>query len=681
MPRTTTTILSICLVFLFCTSYAQDDIHIIPDQDTLSLCAGRSVTLSASAGESVNWSPEALFDDPSAITVTCTPLSSGYVYLEGFIGDEAFRDSIYLEVVTGSAAIVYTGADNLCEGTLISVSANVSPAGGTLRWIAAGSDIVAPGSLQTDLTAPRNGRVILSYELGGCTLLDTLLLNVSEFGVPQIASDTTVCQGSPVRLGSATGSATTLYRWEPAEGLSAVNVPNPVATPEDTTTYTLYISSLDEQCKDTFSVTISVIPIFARISPPADTILLCKGDSIELTVSVSGDPSTLIWGPDDGVLSSLTGTTVLAKPDYSNFYYVRYQANGCTVYDTVFLKVDSLPLMQPIVAIPAKDEYCPGELITLFSPTYDGLYFPDIEHEWRPQDGSLQSDPYLYNLVIETTVTNWYVRTTTNGGCLIRDSIEIIVKQPSIELNVVDTIVCPGESVQLRILNDVKDIFWMPPQGLSCTDCASPVATVNNTTQYTVSGENQGCPTSANVLIRTFPIPNFFIEVEPEGELYIGDLVKLNAIAIPELGEGVVYTWRINDNPFPGSGSSISNVPLSQRTTVAEVSYVTSDGCRVTTTLVITASEPTYDIPNAFSPNGDGVNDRFRIITQGNLQVSDFRIFSRWGQLLFESKDNEGWDGTFGGKACPPEVYVYVVLFTLPTGATIQERGDLTLLR
>jgi gliding motility-associated-like protein len=88
------------------------------------------------------------------------------------------------------------------------------------------------------------------------------------------------------------------------------------------------------------------------------------------------------------------------------------------------------------------------------------------------------------------------------------------------------------------------------------------------------------------------------------------------------------------------------------------------------------------DIPNAFSPNSDGLNDVFRVISSGAFSNVDLKIYNRWGQLIFESAGvNNGWDGTFKGIPANVGVYVYTVTVRLANGETFIKNGNVTLLR
>jgi gliding motility-associated-like protein len=88
---------------------------------------------------------------------------------------------------------------------------------------------------------------------------------------------------------------------------------------------------------------------------------------------------------------------------------------------------------------------------------------------------------------------------------------------------------------------------------------------------------------------------------------------------------------------------------------------------------------PPYAIPNAFSPNGDGMNDVFRILTQG-ATVEEFKIFNRWGEIVHDS-NTTGWDGKLDGKDQPAEVYLFRAVITLPDNTQVTETGQLKLIR
>jgi gliding motility-associated-like protein len=90
---------------------------------------------------------------------------------------------------------------------------------------------------------------------------------------------------------------------------------------------------------------------------------------------------------------------------------------------------------------------------------------------------------------------------------------------------------------------------------------------------------------------------------------------------------------------------------------------------------------PDVWIPDAFTPNNDGRNDKLEIFTR-DIKEIHFWVFNRWGQLMFETKDpRQKWDGKYSGKAQPLETYVWVVEATTLTGKIIRKRGQTVLIR
>jgi gliding motility-associated-like protein len=109
---------------------------------------------------------------------------------------------------------------------------------------------------------------------------------------------------------------------------------------------------------------------------------------------------------------------------------------------------------------------------------------------------------------------------------------------------------------------------------------------------------------------------------------------------------------------------------------------MTEHGCKVHDSINVIVDESTIiTVPNAFSP-GDNVNGEFKIIKRGIATLNYFRIFNRWGNLIFETTNIvEGWKGDYNGVPQQVGVYVYVIEATTNTGKIIQKQGNVTLLR
>jgi gliding motility-associated-like protein len=122
-------------------------------------------------------------------------------------------------------------------------------------------------------------------------------------------------------------------------------------------------------------------------------------------------------------------------------------------------------------------------------------------------------------------------------------------------------------------------------------------------------------------------------------------------------------------------------VDFDNQTYVYRVTAVAKDaGVSVSNTITI-IKEPNLAYPTAFTPNGDGNNDLFKVFGQFTSEV-EFKIFNRWGELLFITYDlDQGWDGTYKGSAMPEGTYVFRAYLTDLAGRTSERSGTVVLLR
>ena len=113
-----------------------------------------------------------------------------------------------------------------------------------------------------------------------------------------------------------------------------------------------------------------------------------------------------------------------------------------------------------------------------------------------------------------------------------------------------------------------------------------------------------------------------------------------------------------------------------------------SNGCKARDSILVLVNfEGQAFVPNAFSPNDDGINDVFYVLGKCVSEVKLLRVFDRWGEMVFEKSNTlpndplYGWDGKFREKTASSDVYVYFAVVMLPDGRKIELKGDLTLLR
>jgi gliding motility-associated-like protein len=167
--------------------------------------------------------------------------------------------------------------------------------------------------------------------------------------------------------------------------------------------------------------------------------------------------------------------------------------------------------------------------------------------------------------------------------------------------------------------------------------------------------------------------------VPDSSEIKFGESVELNSTYTNAVGTPV-YIWE----PTTGLSCSECSNPVAtpDETTVYSLTIIDENGCSATDRVIVAVNYiKVLYVPNAFTPNNDGVNDRFLVFTDGAKSIS-FKIFNRWGEKIFETTTiGEGWDGTYLGKEMNPGVYVYYVEVTYQDDSIQAEKGSVTLIR
>ena len=282
----------------------------------------------------------------------------------------------------------------------------------------------------------------------------------------------------------------------------------------------------------------------------------------------------------------------------------------------------------------------------------------------------------------------------------------------NIVLRLIDTSYCnspDSATAQLRVAPNVKAQFETPPYGCvpytaafnnislagqqftwdfgdgSTSTAQSPAHTYTATGIYTVkliavdtSTCNKIDSTQQTITVSAKPTSLFTFGPQPAKENTATVFINFSQGA-------TLYKWVFGD------GDSL--VTVNRDTAVSHIYNATglynaclitynNFGCTDTLCQQVQAIIiPLLDVPNAFTPNGDGVNDQVTVKSFG-IQKMDWRIYNRWGTLIFQTNNNkQGWDGTYKGAIQPQEVYVYVLDVTFSDGKQFRKKGDITLLR
>jgi gliding motility-associated-like protein len=215
---------------------------------------------------------------------------------------------------------------------------------------------------------------------------------------------------------------------------------------------------------------------------------------------------------------------------------------------------------------------------------------------------------------------------------------------------------------------------------LNNANSLAPIATPTNTTPYILTVyDNKGCPKpgSDTLLVTVLPKVNAF--AGRDTAVVVGEPLQFNASG------GISYQWTPATSL---SNSTISNPRAEYDGSFDSIRYylVVKDenGCsdEAQVSVRIFKTNPQIFVPTAFTPNGDGINDVFKPIPVGITTFEYFRVYNRWGQLVFStSRSGAGWDGRIGGKDQGTGTFVWLVKGTDFTGKLVFAKGTVTLIR
>ena len=279
--------------------------------------------------------------------------------------------------------------------------------------------------------------------------------------------------------------------------------------------------------------------------------------------------------------------------------------------------------------------------------------------------------------------TKYFVTGKSNAGCIATDSVLVEVKRPSeVSITSPDSL-CVGNTIQLTALGE-EVYTWQPANLVTQTSGPQTSSSPTITTVYSVIGtDTKGCfSDTAFKTVYVFPYP----------QIQIGDsavtIVSSQNYQVNATGSEDIVSWLWT----PAIDLSCINCaqPLitPKKTTTYSVQAKNIAGCTVEKNITITVlcKNEILFIPNTFSPNGDGMNDYFYPRGKG-FTVKSLRIFSRWGNVVFEQNNfvpnnqSYGWNGKYKGNMLQPDVYVFLIEVMCDNGDIFTSKGNVTLLR
>ena len=631
--------------------------------------------IAVSAGTNILWYTTATGGTGSSVTPvpsTTTAGSTQYWVTQTLTSAcESQRNPVTIKVNAQPAAPI-TSPVNYCQST----SATALTATGTsLLWytVATGGTgtIIAPTPSTT--TTGNTTWYVTQTGTDFCESPRTpLTVTIGAQAAAPTTTPTNYCQNSNPPALTATGT-NLLWYTATTGGTGSSTAPVPPTSTVGNTTW--YVSQMPAgSCESPRSpLTVSIgAQATAPTANPTNTNYCQNSISTDLTAT----GTNLLWytaaiGGTGSSTAPVPSTTAVGS---TTWYVSQTPGSSCESPRTPVTVTITAQATAPIAA---PSNYCQNSNATALTATGTNLLWYTAATDGT---GSATAPTPTTTTVGSTT---WYVSQAPVGGCESpRTPVTVtIAPNPTPDFTWADA--CAGTS------SSIKAVTGTPAPGNYNWDFAN-AATIrgsgagpyeivwNSDGVYTVTltTTTGTCQNQAQHNVTVYTSPK--VSINPvETPLCVGNSVTLTATGAHD------FQW----SPAADLSNPSISTPIAflQNDILYTVTGTDANGCSATAQVLLQISADCnmgYHLPDAFTPNGDGHNDLFRMKTGDVPKAFSMAVFNRYGSKVFESRDiNTGWDGTIGSNPAPTGAYVYIIVVTTSAGSEIKKQGTVMLIR
>lgn|GEM_PF-1461563 len=557
---------------------------------------------------------------------------------------------------------VNLGRDSsLCNGDTLKLY--VEPSNAHYLW--------NTGSTSNSITATTSDKYWVKVSKRFCVNTDTIQLNFNSYPVVSLPKDTSLCEGISLLLSPCNDTAYK-YKWQDGTTKHTYNV---------TKAGTYAVTVINKVCvsRDTIKVDYTSLP---NVNLGKDSSL-CEGNSLDLSVEQSN--ADYLWS------SGNTSNKITITKGGS--YWVKVSKDKCFKTDTVQFTFKPIP----IISLPKDTSVCAGSSIVL-SPSSN----TDYRYKWQNGDTTNK---------LTVTTGGTYSVTAKYNGCTAADTVKVdYISLPDVKLSR-DTSLCEGDSLSLFIGSSDAKYLWN-------TGYTTNRITLNKSGTYWVEISKRGCVKADTISLNFKPLP--VITLPKDTGICAGTTLTLS----PSSNTAYTYKWQNGDvtNNFIVTSSGKYSVTAKYNGCSAAASVSVDVLSRPYIRLFDTAMCKTeklfldphvalndqltwqdqstqhiypvkapgvYSVraynkcgtdfkqikvterlckimmPTAFTPNGDNLNDVFKIRYPELVKSFQFAVYNRLGQKIFETTNPyKGWDGTINGIQQPMGTYIWTVKYT-----------------
>ena len=578
---------------------------------------------------------------------------------------------------TRSVTITLVGAapdpgpnQTICQGQSVTIGPATPNPGSTYYWTSSNPNEVFDWQIPNPVVTPQITTTYTIHEVAGqCTFTATVTITVNPAPQANAGTDKQICRGETIMIGPEVfvPNPASTYLWTsvpPDASISNPAISNPLVRPLVTTVYTLIETFTATGCSRQNSITVTVNEI--PVALVASDATICQGTSINIGSPNAPQALTYQWtSVPAGFLSNLSNPQV--SPTVTTTYYLEVTtAAGCKGFAEVTITVNPAPVpnVSPDILFCSQAEVQPVNI--------GGAPVAGLVYSWTsnpPGFSSNEANP-LVTLTGTSPVT--YILTATNQfGCAAVFTVRVSISD--LRVVTVNPSLCENEaSLNLGSLATVSGgkppytYRWTDPAGNQLSTTSNFVASPPFFNSYRLQvTDADGCSRTQTINLVLWPAPIVQLLVNPTGTAFIGQIVTITALPAGFLN----YEFFVDGVSVQSGNSNFYSSYMLRNGQVVAVRATTVDGCSSTAqpvTMVISG------LPNAFTPDGDGINDTFG---RGYQLV----IFNRWGQTVYQG--TEGWDGKHNGRNVSPGTYYYILEVDYENDEKTVLKGSVTVIR
>jgi gliding motility-associated-like protein len=637
-----------------------------------SACSGTMVSLSVDSSVFISPSYQWQLGGTNisgATNASYNPTVTGsYTIMVTDGGNSSVSCAISVTINPLPIVTISPSASTTCAGSAINLTATANLA--TYQWLNNGNAIsnATASSYSTNINGQYSAQVTDNNGCGNTSNVSVVAISALPVVGP-IAGSSILCVNSTALLVNTTDGGT----WSTSNPAVATVDVTGLVTGVGPGTATISYAVSSANCAPVIAtMNITVNATTAIVTQPVSTIAQCAGTATGISVAATGTALSYQWYQNGNAINGATGSSYtnnsLAVTDAGNYTVVVTGTCGNTISNASVWTVNALPIVAPVTGT---QQVCVGSTTSLSSNTPGGV--------WSSSNAAIAnispagSSAVITGIAPGTTAISYSV--TSGSGCTTTVTNTVTVNAlPAVPAITGNTGICIGAIVQLA--NNLAGGVWASSNSTVATisggGLVTSVSAGTATVSYVVTNA-VGCSNGVSATITVNALPTVTASATP-ATVAKGQTVQLQATVTGTIAS---YNWSPADNlSFATTANPVARVLAN---TIYTVIVSTIQGCSASASVNVTATDEIFVAPtNIFTPNGDGVNDKFVIKNLDIYPNNRLQVFDRTGKIIYDKNNYANdWDGRVGGKILTKDTYFYV----LTVNGQVVKKGAITVVR